>query len=97
VGATPAQVCYALYINGIEYIEKFVKQVDNWLDGHGCKSLGEIRGILGTKTHEERKVFDCAAYEVLYTEEIILYDGWSSKWAGVSKPDINRNYYLVSY
>ncbi|UCB45525.1 MAG: dihydroorotate dehydrogenase-like protein [Spirochaetota bacterium] len=67
VGATTVQVCSALYLNGIEYIEKIVKQVNDWLDSHGYKSVDDIRDILGPKTHEERKVFGRVQFMKYYT------------------------------
>jgi dihydroorotate dehydrogenase (fumarate) len=67
VGATTVQVCSALYINGIEYIAKIVKQVETWLDTHGYKNLDEIRGTLGPKTNEERKVFGRVQFMKYYT------------------------------
>jgi dihydroorotate dehydrogenase (fumarate) len=67
VGATTVQVCSSLYINGIEYIAKIVNQIDNWLGAHGYKTLEEIRGLLGSKTHEERKVFGRAQFMKYYT------------------------------
>ncbi|HUT64598.1 MAG TPA: dihydroorotate dehydrogenase-like protein [Spirochaetota bacterium] len=66
-GATTVQVCSALYVNGLEYIGTIVNQVDNWLSAHGYKSLEEIRGLLGSKSPAERKVFGRAQFMKYYT------------------------------
>lgn len=66
-GATTVQVCSALYINGLEYIGTIVNQADNWLSAHGYKALEEIRGLLGSKSHAERKVFGRAQFMKYYT------------------------------
>jgi dihydroorotate dehydrogenase (fumarate) len=62
VGATTVQVCSALYIKGTDYIDTIVSQADAWLDAHGYKSVEEIRGLLGSKSEEERKVFGRAQF-----------------------------------
>jgi dihydroorotate dehydrogenase (fumarate) len=67
VGATTVQVCSALYIKGIDYIDTIVSQTDAWLDKHGYKSVAEIRGLLGSKSEEERKVFGRAQFMKYYT------------------------------
>ncbi len=67
VGATTVQVCSALYINGLDYIGKIVSQADAWLDGHGYKRVDDIRGLLGPKSEEERKVFGRAQFMKYYT------------------------------
>jgi len=66
-GATTVQVCSALYVNGLEYIGTIVNQVDNWLSAHDYKSLEEIRGLLGSKSPAERKVFGRAQFMKYYT------------------------------
>jgi len=66
-GATTVQVCSALYINGLEYIGTIINQVDNWLTGHDYKTVDEIRGLLGSKSPAERKVFGRAQFMKYYT------------------------------
>ncbi|MBN2322139.1 MAG: dihydroorotate dehydrogenase-like protein [Spirochaetes bacterium] len=67
VGATTVQVCSALYLKGIEHIGDIVSRADAWLDAHGYASVKEIRGLLGPKSEEERRVFGRAQFMKYYT------------------------------
>ncbi|WP_227767324.1 4Fe-4S dicluster domain-containing protein [Zhaonella formicivorans] len=45
LGATTVQTCTAVMWNGYQIIPKLLKDLENWLDAKGYKSLDEIRGI----------------------------------------------------
>ncbi|RYD06981.1 hypothetical protein N752_01430 [Desulforamulus aquiferis] len=45
LGASTVQTCTAVMWNGYEVIPKLLKDLDNWMDAKGYKSLEEIRGI----------------------------------------------------
>ena len=45
LGATTVQTCTAVMWNGYNIIPKLLKDLENWMDQKGYKSLDEIRGI----------------------------------------------------
>ena len=67
VGATTVQVCSALYVNGLDYIGTIVNQLENWVSSHGYRNLEEIRGLLGSKSQQERRVFGRVQFMKYYT------------------------------
>lgn len=57
-GAKTVQVCSVLYKKGVDYLEKIIEFVDNWMDKRKIKNLDEIRGRMSYK-----RIPDPAVYE----------------------------------
>ena len=57
-GASAAQVASTLYMNGFEYIETILKQIEIWMKGNGYKSIAEFKGKMS-----QAKSYDPAAFE----------------------------------
>jgi dihydroorotate dehydrogenase (fumarate) len=47
VGAAAAQICTALYKNGIKYIGTMLEDLEKWLERHNYSSVSQIQGKLG--------------------------------------------------
>ncbi len=43
-GADAAQLCSVFYKNGIGYIETMLKEMKNWMEGHGYLSIADFKG-----------------------------------------------------
>jgi dihydroorotate dehydrogenase (fumarate) len=44
-GASAACLCTALYRNGVSYLGTVRDELNRWLDGHGYRSVSDIRGM----------------------------------------------------
>lgn len=57
-GADTAQVCSVLYKNGLGYLKKMNKQISDWMDLKGFKSINDFRGKLNYANYEKPSVFE---------------------------------------
>ena len=60
-GAAVTQICTALYLNGIEYIQVLLSELEDWAKEHNYASLGQFQGKLG-KTQENTAAFARVQY-----------------------------------
>jgi dihydroorotate dehydrogenase (fumarate) len=58
VGASAVEIASALYINGPEYLKVMLKELSDWMDAKGYKSIGDFQGKLSQSMSENP-----AAYE----------------------------------
>jgi dihydroorotate dehydrogenase (fumarate) len=61
-GADVTMLCSALMRHGIQHIQKVEMEVAAWLEKHGYKSLGEIKGIMSQKNCPDPSAFERAQY-----------------------------------
>lgn len=57
-GAKTVQVCSVLYKKGVDYLEKIVEFVNNWMDERKFKNLDEIRGKMSYKYIPDPAVYE---------------------------------------
>lgn len=58
LGCTAVQICTSILINGYERIGEILRDLKDWMDGHGYQSFEEIRGkaLSSLKSFEEIKL-----------------------------------------
>jgi len=61
-GADVTMLCSALMRHGIQHIQRVEMDVAAWLEKHGYKSLGEIKGVLSQKNCADPSAFERAQY-----------------------------------
>ena len=61
-GADVTMLCSALMRHGIQHIQRIEMEIGAWLEKHGYKSLGEIRGIMSQKNCPDPSAFERAQY-----------------------------------
>lgn len=57
-GASAVQVCSTLYKNGIDYLEKIIKEVEEWMNKHGFESINEFKGKMSYSKIEDPLVYE---------------------------------------
>lgn len=72
-GADAVQVVSALYLNQIEVIAVFLKEVEKWMDAKGYENLGDFKGKLSRKNSGDKLPYHRAQYMdfVRTTSEIL--------------------------
>lgn len=73
-GADCVQVVSTIYKNKINYISTIIKDLENWMDEKGYKSLGEFRGKLSNKKLNDPFIYKRAHYIdlLLKSDEILV-------------------------
>lgn len=73
-GADCVQVVSTIYKNKIDYISTIIKDLENWMDDKGYKSLGDFRGKLSNKTLNDPFIYKRAHYIdlLLKSDEILV-------------------------
>ena len=61
-GADVTMLCSALMRHGIQHIQRVEMELAAWLEKHGYKSLGEIRGIMSQQNCSDPSAFERAQY-----------------------------------
>jgi len=61
-GADVTMLCSALMRHGIQHIQRVEMDVTAWLEKHGYKSLGEIKGVMSQKNCADPSAFERAQY-----------------------------------
>jgi dihydroorotate dehydrogenase (fumarate) len=61
-GADVTMLCSALMRHGIQHIQRIEMEVVIWLEKHGYKSLGEIKGTMSQKNCPDPSAFERAQY-----------------------------------
>lgn len=61
-GAQAIQVCSVLYKNGYDQLQVLIEGLNAWMDKHGHKSLGDIRGKLSRARSEQPEVYERLQY-----------------------------------
>jgi len=61
-GADVTMLCSALMRHGIQHIQRVEMDVAAWLEKHGYKSLGEIKGVMSQKNCADPSAFERAQY-----------------------------------
>lgn len=72
-GADVVQVVSALYLNQVEVIEVFVKEISRWMDSKGYSRLEDFRGKLSRKNSDNKLPYHRAQYMdfMMTTSEIL--------------------------
>jgi dihydroorotate dehydrogenase (fumarate) len=60
-GAAATQICTALYLNGIDYIQVMLSELENWAKERNYSSLSQFQGKLG-KAQENTAAFSRVQY-----------------------------------
>ena len=66
-GAQTAQVCSALYKNGIEYIDIMLKEMEAWMEEKGYKTIDEFRGKMNYKSHPDARMWERSKFMRYYS------------------------------
>ena len=61
-GADVTMLCSALMRHGIPHIQRIEMEMVAWLEKRGCKSLGELRGMMSQKNCADPSAFERAQY-----------------------------------
>ncbi|OHD54980.1 MAG: hypothetical protein A2Y33_03160 [Spirochaetes bacterium GWF1_51_8] len=61
-GAKAVQVTSALYLHKIEYLTEITRQLNEWMDKNGYKSIHDMRGTLSAKDPSVSKMFSRFQY-----------------------------------
>ena len=61
-GADVTMLCSALMRHGIQHIQRVEMELAAWLEKHGSKSLGELRGIMSQQNCSDPSAFERAQY-----------------------------------
>jgi dihydroorotate dehydrogenase (fumarate) len=61
-GADVTMLCSALMRHGISHIQRIEMELAAWLEKHGYKSLGEIKGVMSHKNASDPSAFERAQY-----------------------------------
>lgn len=61
-GASAVQICSTLYINGVEYIGKILKEMESWMEKHGFNSVDQVRGKLSQDLSDRPELYERLQY-----------------------------------
>lgn len=61
-GATAAQICSTLYLNGTEQIGRILEEIEAWLQKHGFESIDQTRGILSQMKSDNAELYERLQY-----------------------------------
>lgn len=61
-GATAIQVCSCLYQNGVEYIDKLLAGLDEWMRSRGFDTIDQFRGRLARKAERRATAWERVQY-----------------------------------
>jgi len=57
-GASAVQVCSTLYKNGINHLEKIIKELEEWMSKNGYESINEFKGKMSYNNIEDPLVYE---------------------------------------
>lgn len=57
-GAQTAQVCSALYKNGVGYLEIMIQEMTTWMDEKGYATVDEFRGQMNYRNHPDARMWE---------------------------------------
>jgi len=61
-GAQTVQVCSTLYKNGIDELNKIIKEISDWMDEKNYESIADFRGIMSYKDIKNPSVYERAQF-----------------------------------
>ena len=61
-GAKTVQLCSTLYKNGLEYIEKMLAGLGDWMERHSYEHIEEFRGLLCQEKSENPEAYERSQY-----------------------------------
>ncbi len=61
-GATVAQVCSTLYVNGLEQIGRILEEAEAWMKSHSFGSIHEVRGKLSQMQSDRPALYERLQY-----------------------------------
>jgi len=61
-GAKAVEICSTLYRNGLEYIKDILDEIENWMNEHNYKNIGDFRGKLSKKESDNPELCDRLQY-----------------------------------
>ena len=68
-GAHSVQVCSVLYKNGLEYLKTMNRQMEEWMDAKGFKSIGEFRGKLNYRNYAKPVIYERTQFMKYFSTE----------------------------
>jgi dihydroorotate dehydrogenase (fumarate) len=61
-GATVAQLCSTLYLNGLQQIGKIIDEVSMWMENKGFQSIKEFHGKLSQSESDKPELYERVQY-----------------------------------
>ena len=61
-GASVVELCSTLYLNGLEQLDRILKDVEGWTKKHGFDSLDQIRGKLSQMQSDKPELYERLQY-----------------------------------
>jgi dihydroorotate dehydrogenase (fumarate) len=68
-GAHSVQVCSVLYEKGIKYIKTMNRQMEEWMDSGGFKSVDDFRGKLNYRNYSKPVVYERTQFMKYFSTE----------------------------
>jgi len=68
-GATVVQVCSVLYKNGIGYLSTIIKDLSDWMDAKGFKTIEEIKGKLSYSKIPDPSIYERAQFMKYFSDQ----------------------------
>jgi len=68
-GANSVQVCSVLYKNGLGYLKTMNRQMEEWMDKKGFKSVSEFRGKLNYRNYGKPVVYERTQFMKYFSSE----------------------------
>jgi dihydroorotate dehydrogenase (fumarate) len=61
-GASVAQICSTLYLNGLEQIDRILGYLKNWMEEHDFDSVDQMRGKMSQMQSDQPELYDRLQY-----------------------------------
>jgi dihydroorotate dehydrogenase (fumarate) len=61
-GASVAQICSTLYLNGLEQIDRILGYLENWMEEHNFDSVDQMRGKMSQMQSDRPELYDRLQY-----------------------------------
>lgn len=68
-GASAVQICSTLYKNGIDHIENIIKDIENWMNKHGYKSIDEFKGKMSYNKIDDPLIYERSQFMKYFSNE----------------------------
>jgi dihydroorotate dehydrogenase (fumarate) len=68
-GADSVQVCSVLYKNGLGYLKTMNRQIEEWMDSKGFRSVSDFRGKLNYRNYEKPVVYERTQFIKYFSSE----------------------------
>jgi dihydroorotate dehydrogenase (fumarate) len=68
-GADSVQVCSVLYKNGLGYLKTMNRQIEEWMDSKGFRSVSDFRGKLNYRNYEKPVAYERTQFIKYFSSE----------------------------